>query len=132
MAGRKKTVCTRENVNRVVQLVEEDPTINIRKVMKKLNLTYYCVQKILKDEGYHAYHYTPTQDLNPQDPEKRLAFCRWAFAKYEEDQFFFLNVMFTNECDITNEVLHNQQNYHYYARENPHVTRSNHFQVCIV
>lgn len=129
MAGRRKTVCIRENVDRVVELVEEDPTISIRKIIKKLDLTYYCVQKILKNEGYHAYHYTPTQDLNPDDPEKRLEFCRWAIAMYKEDPLFFYNVMFTDECNITNEGLFNQRNYHFYAKENPHVTRSKNFQV---
>ena len=56
MAGRKKSVCKQENVDRVVELVEKDPTISIRKIMKKLDLKYYCVHKILKDNRYHAYH----------------------------------------------------------------------------
>ena len=96
----------------------------------QLGITYYGVQKTLKTEGYHAYHYTRTQHLNENDPVARVRFCRWAIARHEEDNNFLKNVMFTDECLVTNEGIFNLHNYHYYAQENPHVTRSRNFQVC--
>ena len=96
-AGRRPTVCTEENKNRIIEAVQRDPNISIRKLTRKFNLTYYCVQKLFKKARYHVYHYLKVQELREIDRETLDAFCQWVIEQYENNDRFFENVLFTDK-----------------------------------
>lgn len=45
----------------ILQAFEEDPTTSIRVVAERLNLSVWKVWSVLRQDGRHAYHYTPVQ-----------------------------------------------------------------------
>ena len=127
--SRKKTSCTRENIERVVNKIRENRKLSIRQLTKELNLTKYCVHTSLKKKNYYPYHYQQVQHRTEIDRETRLRFCLWAVAKYEANPYFFKDMLFSDECLFTNEGLYNHKNQQFYAQENPHLIIEKNFQV---
>ncbi|RZC36252.1 hypothetical protein BDFB_014539 [Asbolus verrucosus] len=62
-----------------------------------MNLSRSTIQRILKDNRQHAYHYTRVQNLMPQDYPARLNFCRWLLQQVDNNENFVMNIMFTDE-----------------------------------
>lgn len=126
--GRPRDVLTPEMEDRILRLIEEDPTTSSRAVAVRLGIFHNQVLSVLRDAGYHPYHYRPVQDLLPADYERRLNFCGGLFAQIRADENFLNKILFTDECSFTRAGLFNQHNYHFWAEENPHLIRVTNFQ----
>lgn len=46
-------------------------------------------------------------------------FCEWLLARFEEDQDFLSNILFTDESTFPQDGFWNSKNFHYWANENP-------------
>jgi len=86
------------------------------------------VQRILKEEKLHAFHYTRVQHLLPEDYPRRKRFCENFLRKIDRDPRFLFRVIFSDESLFTREGIFNQHNQHYWSEENPPVTRVRSFQ----
>lgn len=42
---------------------DEDPTKSVRQIAHELNLSIWKVWSVLRDDGRHAFHYTPVQGM---------------------------------------------------------------------
>ncbi|ERL95110.1 hypothetical protein D910_12380, partial [Dendroctonus ponderosae] len=51
------------------------------------------------------------------------AFCMWVLDKVAENEKFFENVLFSDECTFYNNGLVNRHNFHYYSDTNPRAYR---------
>jgi hypothetical protein len=51
------------------------------------SLTKSTVQRILRDNRMHAYHYTKVQHLLPEDYAPRVEFCTWLLEQHAENPF---------------------------------------------
>jgi len=92
-------------------------------------LCYSTVQRILKEEKLHAYHYTASvQDLRKEDYPRRKRFCENFLRRIDEDPEFSSRVIFSDESLFTQERIFNHHNMHMWSRENPRVTRLTNFQ----
>jgi len=95
------------------------PLTSIRNIVKKLNVPFSYVWRLLKGHNWHPYSLHGCQTLLPTDPQRRLDFCNWALNKYAENLRFLRNVIWTDECRFTQDRDINPQNNHYCNNCNP-------------
>lgn len=67
----------------------------------------------------HPCHIYLQQELTDDDFEKRLAFCRWALRKVNQQRYFFDYGLFGDEATFINGC-DNRDNFHYYSSTNPY------------
>lgn len=128
IGGRNYEAYTIQNEEAVLACFNQDPCTSIRTISRTLNLSRNTVQRILKANTMHAYHYTKVQNLWPQDYIRRVNFCTWFLEQEEAEPGFVHKIMFTDESLFTREGIFNIHNYHVWANENPHVTMPRNFQ----
>lgn len=125
---RPRTATTPENRERILQQVTDNPEGGIRGMKAQLNLSYYAVQRTLKEKKWHDYKLTRVQNLHPRDNLNRLRFCRYILQRHRRDPNFLLNIVFTDESKFGNEGIWNNRNFHQWAPENPFLTHVAGFQ----
>ena len=69
--GRQRNQRNVGTVETVLRAVEQEPETSIQVIAQEHNLSYSTVQRILKEEEMHAYHYTRVQDLRKEDYQRR-------------------------------------------------------------
>lgn len=106
----------------------ENPQIGQRKLSRQLDISKTSVQKCLRANKYHAYHFQKVQRLRDEDFPRRVEFCQWALNKINEDRFFLHKVLFMDESTFHKNGQPNSRNHHHYADVNPHLIRQTHFQ----
>lgn len=127
-ANYEKTRRTHESTNedtqfRIVASVVENPNTSVRQISKEIAIPKSTVNKVLKKNEFHPYHFEHHQSLTNQDFRNRLQFCNWILAKIEENQNFVSYILFTDESSFSNTCRPNQHNLHHYATENPRLMR---------
>ncbi|CAH2088110.1 unnamed protein product [Euphydryas editha] len=97
-SGRKRTSRTGMNVDRVHQSVTDDPRQSLRLRAASLNLNKSTVHRILsKDLHFHPYKIVIVQEMKPDDPSKRVEFCRTMKNSFRS----FNNIWFSDESNFT-------------------------------
>ncbi|ERL83556.1 hypothetical protein D910_00637, partial [Dendroctonus ponderosae] len=56
--------------------------------------------------------------------EAKTEFCMWVLDKVAENEKFFENVLFSDECTFHNNGIVNRHNFHYYSDTNPRAYRT--------
>ncbi|GFV84803.1 uncharacterized protein TNCV_4297851 [Trichonephila clavipes] len=77
----------------------------------------------------HILIASPSAVLMPGDQERCFDFCNFVLNTLNENPDFFNEVLWSDECQFSNQGTINTQNRHYWSLENPHVIRPNHNQV---
>ncbi|XP_063994349.1 uncharacterized protein LOC135171654 [Diachasmimorpha longicaudata] len=111
----------------ILEAVEEDPEQSISSIAASLGVGESRVQRVLREEGFRPWKFTPVQDLKPEDLPKRVAFCRWLLDRSEEPDFL-RNMLWTDEKLFAKKGIVNQHNEHHWAVDNPRLARSSKFQ----
>lgn len=127
--GRHRDARNLETVETVLRAVEQEPESSIRDIAREYKLSFSTVQRILKEEKLHAYHYTRMQHLREEDYPRRKRFCEDFLRRVDEDQEFPSRVIFSDESLFTREGVFNSHNMHAWDEENPRVTRLRNNQV---
>lgn len=112
----------------VLDEVRGNPSTSTRAMARNLNLPRSSIQKILHEEGYHAYHIQRVQALLPTDYQLRVDFCETMLRRQRQDPEFFNKILWTDESRFERTGLFNIHNYHTWATENPHAVRDSSFQ----
>jgi hypothetical protein len=120
VGGIDRTVRTPNTEDEVLETFNEDGTRSIRNVANTMGLTKSTVQRILRDNRMHAYHYTKVQHLLPEDYAPRVEFCTWLLEQHAENPIFLKKILFTNESYFSRQGTFNSHNFHVWATENPH------------
>lgn len=124
---RIKPATNDENNMMVALSVVEMPQKSTRQLARELpiGISATSVNRILRSEHFHPYHIQLLHELQPEDYERRLAFCQWA-QRHQPD--FFNLVLFSDEATFHNNGSVNRHNFHYYDTSNPFFTRETHLQ----
>jgi len=85
---------------------------SIKFIAREHDLSYFTVQRILKEEKLHAYHYTSVQDLREEEYPRRNRFCENFLRRVDEDPEFSSCVIFSDESLFTREGIFNHRNMH--------------------
>ncbi|KAJ8940109.1 hypothetical protein NQ318_016025 [Aromia moschata] len=75
------------------------------------------------------YHYTPVQQLLPQDLPVRLQFTQFLQNMQTENPDFLNKILFTDEATFTRWGVFNWRNNHLWDSENPHPLKQRPFQL---
>lgn len=103
-----------------------DPNISIRQIAQETDISYTSIQRILKENKFHAYKIHLHQSLLPGDYERRLIFTAWIDTAREDG--ILNNIMWSDESRFHNNGTVNRHNCHYWSQENPHWIRETNFQ----
>lgn len=107
---------------------QEDAHTSVRKVSREIGVGKTTVHKLLKLEKWHPYKIKLVQELNEDDPDRRLQFCEEMMDKCHRDPLLIQNIIFSDESTFTLTGEVNRQNCRYWAKENPHWMREHHTQ----
>ncbi|XP_066583383.1 histone-lysine N-methyltransferase SETMAR-like [Prorops nasuta] len=118
----------RRVTEKVLNLVEADPTTSTRRIAREVKISHMTVHRILKAANLYPYHHTPVQDLLEGDFAQRVNFCRWLLTQSEVNPGFHRRILFTDESLFTRAGTFNFHNSHTYAEENPHFVRVVNYQ----
>lgn len=98
--GRERTVTTADNLRRVREEVLRSPDVSKshRRLSATLKLSPSSVYTILKELKLKPYIPRRTQQLNADDPDRRLEFCEVWNGMVSEDPSFPDRVMWSDEA----------------------------------
>lgn len=108
----------------ILQIVENNPSISVRKISNELAVPKTRVWRTLKKENLYPFHVETVQRLEDGDDVPRLTFCRWILAHRRT----ISRVLFTDEAQFTRDGINNCRNQHVWATENPHAVIQKHSQ----
>lgn len=111
------------NQNRVLAYFEENPTTSLRQACSALDITYYAVQRILKDVRLKAFRLTPLHGLFPADLQRRVAACQIFAQMVEMDPEVLHRMFFSDEAGFHVDGRVNTSSCRIWAFENPHAGR---------
>ncbi|KAK0071858.1 hypothetical protein PV326_000739, partial [Microctonus aethiopoides] len=87
-SGRPKTVTTDEKRLDIIQTFIENPHRSLRSVGMEHDVSHETVRKVLKGVKFHPYKLHWVQELNEDDPDRRIEFCEKMMEKIDEDPVF--------------------------------------------
>jgi len=126
--GRNRNARNLRNTETVIRALEQEPETSIRSITREHNFSYSTIQRILREEKLHAFHYTRVQHLRPEDYPLRRVFCENFLRSVDRDPRFPSRIIFSDESLFTREGLFNSHNMHLWSDENLRVTRVRNFQ----
>lgn len=106
----------------VCSLAETNFPCNSTKIAEEMNIEPRTVRNILKRNKYRCYKLQTTQEIFPEDRQKRMEFCEDMMNRANENETFIENILFTDESSFNLHGHHNPSVAVGYSRENQHIT----------
>lgn len=127
-SGRPKTETSEEQQVEVAQLFVEDPHSSVRKASQQLQISQTSIFRNLKIIKFHPYKIKLHQEINEDDPDRRIEFCEIMMERITQNPIFQSLIVFSDESafQLNGEV--NRHNCRYWSEENPHWLREHHTQ----
>lgn len=120
---RQRPVTNNERTAEVLQSVENNPHISIRKISQEIQVSYSSCQRILSRNDFHPYRTHVVHHLRPEDPERRLNFIAQLADLYGNDNNIFEKILWSDESRFHNNGIVNLHNCHYWSDNNPKWTK---------
>lgn len=105
----------------VCSLAELKFPCNSTAISAELDIAPRTVRNILKRNKYRCYKLRTSQEIFPEDCEKRMVFCEKIMEKSNNDDTFLQNILFTDESSFSLHGRHNPSVTVAYSRENRHI-----------
>lgn len=105
--------------DRVLEQVEANPGISIRKVTLRKNVPKSSICEILYQQLLWPYHLQRVQQLKPQDLQPRLEYSQSMRMQFRQSRNFLVKVLFTDEAGVTREGTVTFHNNYIWAEKNP-------------
>jgi hypothetical protein len=105
--GRSRTRRTPALEEAIIAAVEANPRTSVRQIARELVVPFKIVNRVIKDEHLHSYHYTKVQAVLPQDYEPRMQHAHWLL---ERNDNFLEKVLWTDEALFTRDGVFNRHN----------------------
>ena len=99
--------------------VRNYPKLSLRRRSVHLGISKSLIQKILKQRKFHPYKPIFNHALEPGDPAKRLYFCLWMGAQIMDNQYFYRNIIFSDEATFSTNGTVASQHVRYWSDYNP-------------
>jgi len=126
--GRPSTATTEEKSLDVLQSFVENPHETLRSVALQHEIDPKSVHKILKVNKFHPYKIKLVQELNDDDPDRRVEFCETMMEMISQNPRFLENTVFSDEASFELNGNVNRHNCRYWSDTNPHWMRESHTQ----
>lgn len=99
--GRDRTVRVLDAEPNILNLVEENPGISVRRLSYRVGVSPFVVWRTLNEQGLYPYHIQRVQALKPADLPRRVRFCDWLLQKNREVPQFVGKLLSTDEAKST-------------------------------
>ena len=119
VAGRPKISTDDKNQMTIAQAFVENPCSSIRAVSKEQGICRSSVHRVLKCMKFHPYKVHLVQELNDDDPDRRMEFCEKIMSRIDRDKNFLANIVFSDEAQFTIDGEINRHNCRYWTDINP-------------
>lgn len=127
-AGVERTIRTVQLEENVLNSVDEDPSISVRKLAARFNESKSSVHNILKEQLLKPFHLRKVHELTPADFPARMEYANWLLQQQQRNVNFISCILFTDEAGFTKNGIINSHNLHVWAYENPHATITSRYQ----
>lgn len=116
------TVTTEENVERVKELYEAEPSTSIRRGAQQLGLSRESFRVIARDTAcLYPYKIQIYQQLTDRDAERRLNFGNEMLEQIRLKNVNIEKTYFTDEAHFHLNGYVNKQNWRHWGTQNPHL-----------
>lgn len=112
----------------VLLSVEENFNKPSRIAAGEHDISQRSVLRLLKSEKYHPYKIQLIQELNDDDPDRRIQFCERVMDLCHANPGFHRRILFSDEATFCLNGTVNRQNCRYWSRGNPHWVAEGHTQ----
>ena len=110
---------TRDVEKAILGLVEDEPSISSREILRRVELNQSTELRILHDQLLYAFHPQCVQCLNLEDYAGRCRFCEWFLHQSAVVPDFESCVLFSEESAFTKDGIFNTHNQHIWDQINP-------------
>lgn len=118
-SGRPKSATTEEKSIDSLLCVVENPHISLRKAAQYVGISTSSAHRIFHANKYHPFKIQLHQELNEDDPDRRLQYCETMMEKCLQDGNFPKRIVFSDEASFLLNGSVNRHNFRYWAQENP-------------
>jgi len=126
--GRPKSVMTEQKSLDLAQDFVENPHLSLRTAAAVHDVSHEAVRTMLKSIKFHPYKIHLVQELNEDDPDRRLEFCETMMTKIDADPMFLYRIVFSDESTFTLKGEVNRHNCRYWSDTNPSWMMDSHTQ----
>lgn len=126
--GRPVTATNEEKSLNVLLSFVEDPHETTRSAALQHEIDQKSVLKILKVNKFHPYKIKLVQELNDDDPDRRIEFCERMMEMITQDPQFLENIVFSDEATFMLNGNVNRHNCRFWSDVKPNWTRDSHTQ----
>ncbi|CAK1592284.1 unnamed protein product [Parnassius mnemosyne] len=121
-SGRPRTATSDESSTAVLELFQRSPNKSARQGARESDVSASSVLRILKRGKYRVYIPRLVQQLNDDDPDRRLQFCEWIQEMVIREPGFMGSIIWSDEAQFKLNGTVNRHNCVYWGEENPHIT----------
>lgn len=100
--------------------MEDNPHNTSRLVALENEVSQTTVLRIMRKEKYRPYKIQLVQELNEDDPDRRLQFCEIMMGLCQANRRLHRQILFSDEATFCLNGTVNRQNCRYWSRVNPH------------
>lgn len=118
--GRPQTATNEEMQMDIALSFVEDPHLSTRRAALHHDVSHMSVHRCLKSIRFHPYKMHLVQELNEDDPDRRIEFCDEMMTIINNDNNFLHNIVFSDEATFQLNGHVNRHNFRYYSDVNPH------------
>lgn len=120
--GRPVSVTDQTTKDEVSSILEREPQTSPRQMSSNLNISRTSVRRIYKSLGFKPYIPRLVQELNEDDPDRRIEYCETFLSLLENEPDLVHRVIWSDEAVFKLNGHINRHNSVYWATENPNVT----------
>ena len=122
MKIKKYTTRTEENFEKLTKLMTDSPSTSQRTTTRRMCVSPITIQQKLSDLNLQPYKIQFTEPLNEDHKQKRLVFAQNMKQLMKDDDINVKQIFFSDEANFYLHGHINNQNYRFWAHENPHIT----------
>lgn len=113
----------------ILLTTQQNPHTTTRELAANHNICQKSVVNVFKKYKWHPYKIVLVQELNEDDPDRRLQFCETMMNRCNANPEFVNRIIFSDEATFFINGIVNRQNCRYWAAENPHWMMEAHTQI---
>ncbi|KAJ8921599.1 hypothetical protein NQ315_010505 [Exocentrus adspersus] len=126
--GRARALNEERKLDITLELLENPHTSTVS-LARNHDVPRTTIRRFLKQEKYHPYKVYLVQELLEDDYNRRLQFCEEIMRRFDENNGFQRDILFSDEAMFyLNGVVNRHNNYRFWSQENPHWTCESHMQ----
>nr|CAI5850687.1 unnamed protein product [Callosobruchus analis] len=114
--SRPRTATSDESSTTILELFQRSPNKSSRQGARESDVV------LLKRGKYRVYIPRLVQQLNNDDPDRRLQFCEWIQEMVIRELGFMGSIIWSDEAQFKLNGTVNRHNCVYWCEENPHIT----------